>query len=90
MTGLTAVPSCGQCGSPMRQTYAYLTRENGCERVPAGLVCSNAECREQQHRQDRADQAAADEAALQRALASGLIVPDGTPEADRWIEEPAR
>lgn len=78
-------PTCGDCRAPMRQTWSYLTTAKGCARVPSGLVCTDAACVDRQREQDRADRVARDEAALQAALSSGLIVPDATPEEDRWV-----
>ena len=67
---------CGDCGSPMHQTYIILTFDKGCQRIPNGHpVCTNEECREQHRKQDRADAKARDEAAMQRAIERGVILP---------------
>lgn len=79
---------CGDCGSAMRQTYSHLTFAGRCEAVPTGLVCTNEECRARHAEQNRADRDARDEAALERALAAGVIVPDDTPEHERWVNQP--
>lgn len=67
--------TCGDCGSPMRQTYIVLTFESGCQRIPSDLVCSNNGCRDRHLEQDRADQAERDEAAMKRAIERGVILP---------------
>lgn len=69
----TSAPTCGDCGAPMRQTFAYLTTATGCERVPTGLDCTSQACRDQQRALDLADQDARDEAAIERAIAQGVI-----------------
>lgn len=66
-------PTCGDCGAPMQQTYAFLTTSGGCQRVPAGLTCSSEPCRDHQRALDRADQAARDERAIERAITQGVI-----------------
>lgn len=67
--------TCGDCGSPMRQTYAHLTSVGACKAVAMGLVCTNQECLDRQRAQDRADQEARDEAAITRAVELGIIDP---------------
>ena len=68
--------TCGECGSPMRQRYIFLTFASGCERIPDGHpVCTNQACIDRQHEQDRADQKAQDDAALQKAIDRGVILP---------------
>jgi len=70
-----AGPTCGECGSPMRQTYIFLTFDKGCQRIPDALRCTNDDCLRQQREQDRADQKARDEAAIQKAIERGVITP---------------
>lgn len=72
---MSAATECGDCGSPMRQTYIVLTFAKSCERIPDQLVCTNEECRERQRVQDREDQRARDDAAMQRAIERGVILP---------------
>jgi hypothetical protein len=72
---IDAGPTCGECGSPMRQTYIVLTFAGGCQRIPDALRCTNDVCLTKQREQDRADQKVRDEAALQRAIERGVILP---------------
>lgn len=68
--------TCGDCGSPMRQRYIILTMAGGCQQIPDGHpVCTSEDCRARHLEQDRVDQAARDEAAIQKAIASGVILP---------------
>jgi hypothetical protein len=70
-----AGPTCGECGSAMRQTYIFLTLSTGCQRIPDVLRCTNQECEDRQREQDRADAEARSEAAMQRAIERGVILP---------------
>lgn len=68
--------TCAECGSPARETFINLNfGKSGCQRIPNGLRCTNEDCLERQRAQDRADQRARDEAAIQKAIAAGVIEP---------------
>lgn len=68
--------TCADCGGPMRQPVAILTMSGGCQRLPIGPpVCANPPCAEARKTQDRGDQAARDAAAIERAIAAGVIDP---------------
>ena len=77
--------TCGRCGAAMVRRLVAALCGPGQPGPIYDLICSSGECRDAQRADDRAGRAAADERALQAALASGLIVPDDTPEADRWV-----
>jgi hypothetical protein len=56
--------TCPHCGGPLTPCVAFLTSEDGCERVELPGYCPSAEC-----------QKARDDAAVARLIERGVIDP---------------
>jgi hypothetical protein len=61
-------PACPRCGGPMNAGVAFLCGPDGGAGLPLPARCIDPEC-------TRADQKARDEAAIERAIAAGIIDP---------------